>query len=59
MKEHIMGDNDATTASAPSYGFRWNRTLMNSTRVMLPGRIPDGDVHHYAANRSHLVIRCH
>jgi hypothetical protein len=54
MKEHIMGDNDATTAPFPSYG--WDRTLMNSTRVMFPGKIPDGDVHHYAAIKSNLVI---
>jgi hypothetical protein len=55
MKEHIMGDNDATTAPFPSHGFGWDRTLMNSTRVIFPGRIPDGDVHHYAANKSNLV----
>jgi hypothetical protein len=59
MKEHIMGDNDATTAPIPSHGFGWDRTLMNSTRVIFPGRIPDGDVHHYAAGKSNLVIRCH
>lgn len=59
MTEHIMGNNDATQALIPSQEFGWDRTLMNSTRGIFPGRIPDGDVHHYAARRSNLVIRCH
>jgi hypothetical protein len=55
MTEHIMGNNDATKAPIPLIGFRWDRTLMNSARVALHGGIPDGDVHHYAANKSNLV----
>jgi hypothetical protein len=59
MTEHIMGDNDATIAPVPLPGSGGDKMFMNSLRAIFAGRIPDGDVHHYAAGKSNQVIRCH